>query len=95
MPTLVPTKNSADHISMFCSLSVSLKFWSVEHSPCMVRVSGFVQPGDYLLLRFEDRLMWVYVAEMGNAYIYFCIKVCEMTHALTTCFDYTDPSLGT
>ena len=41
----------------------------------MVRVAGFVQPGDYLLLRFEDRLMWVYVAEMGNAYIYFCIKV--------------------
>ncbi|KAF0306514.1 Pecanex-like protein 4 [Amphibalanus amphitrite] len=40
--------------------------------------AGFVQPGDYLLLRFEDRLMWVYIAEMGNAYIYFCIKGLEL-----------------
>ncbi|XP_043190633.1 pecanex-like protein 4 [Amphibalanus amphitrite] len=40
--------------------------------------AGFIQPGDYLLLRFEDRLMWIYVAEMGNAYIYFCIKGLEL-----------------
>ena len=37
---------------------------------------GTFDPGTFLLVRHEDRLMWIQLLEKGNGYCSYSVKVC-------------------
>ncbi|XP_047735688.1 pecanex-like protein 4 [Hyalella azteca] len=47
---------------------------SCHHSGAL----GFLDAGDQLLLRFEDRLVWIQVLEIGFGHVYFSVKGLEL-----------------
>ena len=35
---------------------------------------GILHPGNHLLARYEDRTVWIQMAEKGNGYVYYMAK---------------------
>ena len=35
---------------------------------------GILHPGNHLLARYEDRTVWIQMAEKGNGYVYYLAK---------------------